>query len=295
MVSSVGFCLLDAVFGGLDSVPQRSLTGIPHDYHMHSEHSPDSSVPVIDRCQQAVELGLTEICITDHLDFVPVDSGFGYYRPDAYFADVMRARSEYDGRVTLRAGIEIGEWHRYPEQVMEIAHAYPYDFIIGSLHYIGEEASGLVLEAPYFEGKTEKDAYETYFTELLAMVRHGGFDVIGHIDVPKRGGFSVYGGYRCGDFEEPIREVLKAAIEGGIGIEVNTGTARRAVGIPSPDVDVLKWYKELGGEILTIGSDAHRPDHMTLFFDVASAMLEEAGFDAVTCFEERKPFWMKLG
>ena len=261
---------------------------------MHSEYSFDCSVPVLDRCRQAVELGLAEICITDHCDFVPVDKGVDYYRPDAYFADVERARAEYDGRVKLRAGVEIGEWHRYSERAQALVHAYPYDFIIGSLHFIGEEMSGLVLEPPYFEGKSELDAYETYFTELLAMVRHGGFDVIGHIDVPKRAGFTVYGDYRCADFEEPIRAVLKAAIEAGIGIEVNTGTARSPVGIPSPDVDVLRWYKELGGEILTIGSDAHRADQMTHGFEVVPAMLEKAGFDAVTCFEGRKPFWVPV-
>ncbi|HYI16238.1 MAG TPA: histidinol-phosphatase HisJ family protein [Thermomicrobiales bacterium] len=262
---------------------------------MHSEYSFDCSVPVIDRCRAAVELGLAEICITDHCDFVPVDDGADYYRPVPYFADVERARAEFDGRVNLRAGVEIGEVHRYPEQARAIVDGYPYDFVIGSLHWIGEELSGLVLEAPYFEGKTEQDAYETYFTELLAMVRSGGFDVIGHLDVPKRAGFTVYGGYHCADFEEPIRAVLKTAIEAGIGIEVNTGTARRPVGIPSPDVDVLRWYKELGGEILTIGSDAHRADQMTHGFEVVPAMLEAAGFDAVTCFEGRKPFWVKLG
>lgn len=276
-------------------MPHRSVTGIPHDYHMHSEHSIDCEVPVIDRCRSAVELGLAEICITDHLDLIPYDSSSGYYRPDAYFADVARAREEYDGRVTLRAGIEVGERHMFEEHVQAIVDAHPYDFVIGSLHWVGDDENGMVLEAPYFEGKAEKDAYEAYFTELLAMVRHGGFDVIGHIDVPKRGGFSVYGGYRCGDFEEPIRAVLKAAIEAGIGIEINTGTARRPVGIPSPDVDVLQWYKELGGEILTIGSDAHRPDQVTHGFEVVPAMLEASGFDAVTCFEGRKPFWVKVG
>src|SRR5688572_15874892 len=117
---------------------------------MHSEHSIDCNVPVIDRCRQAVELGLAEICITDHLDVVPVDKGVGYYRSDAYFADFKRARTEYDGRVSLRAGVEIGEWHGYAEQATAIADAYPYDFIIGSLHFIGEEMAGLVLEAPYF-------------------------------------------------------------------------------------------------------------------------------------------------
>jgi histidinol-phosphatase (PHP family) len=264
-----------------------SVTRIPHDYHMHSEFSIDCAVPVADRCEQAIALGLSEICITDHCDYYPLEPSSGYYDPVACLAEIERCRELYAGRVTLRAGIEIGEGHLSTAEVAALTAAHQYDFIIGSLHWVGE---GMVMDETFFwDGRQEREAYETYYSELLAMVDGGGFDVIGHLDVPKRLGFVVYGSYASGDYEEPIRAVLKKAIERGVGIEINTGTARRSVGEFSPPLDVLRWYRELGGEILTIGSDAHYPDQMAYRFDEIPEMLEEAGFTAVTCFEGREP------
>ncbi|HUG16683.1 MAG TPA: histidinol-phosphatase HisJ family protein [Thermomicrobiales bacterium] len=270
------------------------MSPIPHDYHMHSEFSIDCAVPIADRCEQAIALGLAEICVTDHCDYMPADKGHGYYRPQAYFAELERCRALYDGRVTLRAGVEVGEWHVFRGQVEALAAAHPYDFIIGSLHWVGLTPEFMVLEPEYFSGREQQEAYEAYYSELLMMVDGGGFDVIGHLDVPKRAGFGVYGAYSSADFEEPIRAVLRRAIERGIGIEINTGTARRPVGVFSPPVDVLTWYRELGGEILTVGSDAHYPDQMAYRFDEIPAMLAAAGFRAVTCFEGRKARFVDL-
>lgn len=267
------------------------MTLIPHDYHMHSEFSIDSDVPVAIRCERAIELGLTEICVTDHADFVPKSRSNGYYRPDAYFAEVERCRAMYGDRVTLRAGVEIGEWHIYTERATALAESYPYDFILGSLHRVGEET---VMVPDYFHPRSELEAYEAYYTELLVMVRHGEFDVIAHLDVPKRYGFTVHNRYVSLEYEGMIREVLRAAIERGIGLEINTGTARRTVGEPSPDLEVLHWYRDLGGEIVTVGSDAHRTEDMAYGFDTAAAMLQAAGFHAITGYEGREPFFVDL-
>jgi histidinol-phosphatase (PHP family) len=264
---------------------------IPHDYHMHSAFSVDSRVPLRDRAEQAIALGLREICVTDHCDFTPLDASSGYYQAAGYFAELERVREEFAGRITLRAGVEIGEWHQFSEEAEALASAYPYDFIIGSLHWVGEHD---VMQPPYFEGREEREVYEAYYTELLAMVDHGGFDVIGHLDVPKRHGFTVYGRYSDTEFEELIRAVLRRAIDKGIGIEINTGTARRPVGTFSPTLDVLRWYRELGGDILTIGSDAHRPTDMAYRFEEVPAMLAATGFRAITCFEGRKPSFVDL-
>jgi histidinol-phosphatase (PHP family) len=274
------------------SKKDEDVNRIPHDYHMHSEFSIDSQVPVAERCEQAIALGLAEICITDHWDCHPLEESRGYYQAQPYFDEVQRCRDLYAGRVQLRAGVEIGEPHLCLEQAEALTAAYPYDFVIGSLHWVGE---GMVMDQSYFwEGREQREAYETYYSELLRMVAVGGFDVIGHLDVPKRLGFVVYGSYASGDYEEQIRAVLRTAIERGIGIEINTGTARRSVGIFSPPLDVLRWYKELGGEILTIGSDAHHADQMAFRFDEVPAMLAAAGFTAVTCFERREPRFVDL-
>lgn len=268
------------------------VKGIPYDYHMHSEFSFDCDASIVMQGEQAAALGLTEICVTDHADFEPSDESTGYYRPDDYFASVEQARAALGPRIAVRAGVEIGEWHIFPEQATALASAYPYDFIIGSLHWVaGENVHADV----YYEPHTEAQVFEPYFQEMLEMVRVGAFDVIGHLDVPKRFSFTAYGHYRSTDFEEYIRPVLKLAIERGIGIEINTGTARRPIAEPSPDLGVLRWYREMGGEIVTVGSDAHRPAQIGYDFDTARAMLGAAGFTAVTGFERRKPFFTDLG
>ncbi len=267
------------------------MVSIPHDYHMHSEFSIDCDVSIVTRCETAIELGLAEICVTDHADFVPKSRSNGYYRPDAYFAEVERCRAVFGDRVTLRAGVEIGEWHIYPERATALAEGYPYDFILGSLHRVGEET---VMLPDYFHPRSELEAYEAYYTELLVMIQHGGFDVMAHLDVPKRYGFTVHNRYVSGEYEAMIREVLRAAIAGGIGLEINTGTARRTVGEPSPDLGVLRWYRELGGEIITVGSDAHRTADVAYGFDQAAEMLREVGFRAIAGYQERTPFFVDL-
>lgn len=267
------------------------MVSISHDYHMHSEFSIDCDVPIATRCETAIELGLTEICVTDHADFVPNSRSNGYYRPDAYFAEVERCRAMYGGRVTLRAGVEIGEWHIYPDRASALADGYPYDCILGSLHRVRDET---VMLPDYFHPRTELEAYEAYYTELLTMVRHGGFDILAHLDVPKRYGFTVHNRYVSLEYEAMIREVLRAAIDRGIGLEINTGTARRTVGEPSPDLGVLHWYRDLGGEIVTVGSDAHRAEDMAYGFDHAAAMLQAAGFRAIAGYDGREPFFVDL-
>lgn len=267
------------------------MLALPHDYHLHTEFSIDSDTPLEDQCRRAIALEIPEICITDHADWTAGDIGVGYYEPDAFMQEVERCRYLFEDQLRLKAGVEIGEWHTFPGEAATLADSYPFDFIIGSLHWV---EGGLVLEEGYFSGRNERDAYERYFGELLTMVQQGGFDVIGHIDCPKRAGFDVYGHFHSEHFEGPMREVLRAAIERGIGIELNTGTARRRIGRFSPEVEVLRWYREMGGEILTVGSDAHRPESMAYRFDDAREMLEEAGFTAITCFDLRQPYFVDL-
>lgn len=267
------------------------MSRIPHDYHMHTALSCDSQATMAAQCEAAIALGLREISVTEHADWEPLDDCAGFYRPDAYFAELAACRERYGDQLTLRAGVEIGEPYRYVEEARELLASYPYDFVIGSLHWVTDR---LTLTPVYFEGWDARSAYEAYYAELLDMVGAGGFDVIGHIDVPKRAGFSVHDGYDSVDYEGPLRAVLRAAIERGIGIEINTGTARRPVGEPSPDLPVLRWYRELGGEIITVGSDAHRPEHVGYRFDDARELLDAAGFTAVTCFAEREAVFVDL-
>jgi len=262
-----------------------SVPHIPQDYHLHTRFSVDCDVPVTEMCEQAIALAIPEICITDHADFVPQDRGAGYFRPDAYVAEIERCRSLYGDRVTVRLGVEMGEPHRYPFESDVLADEYPFDFIIGSLHWVGDQ---FTLTRDYFERRTPEEAYGLYFAELLVMVRVGGFDVLGHLDAPKRYGFEVYGPFDPYQFEDHIREVLRACVEVGIGLEINTAPLRRPVRELSPTLPVLRWYRELGGEILTIGSDAHHVEDLGYGLDLAIEMARAAGFSRLATFRDRQ-------
>lgn len=267
------------------------MSRIPQDYHLHSDFSFDCRTPIARNCERAIELGIPEIAITDHLNFVARDNDAGYFDPDGFFREIERCRERYGDRLVIRAGIEAGESHVFAGPTHDIIGQYPFDFVIGSLHWIGQD---LVMSHRYFDGKEIRSAYRAYFAELLEMVRTGDFDVIGHLDVPKRYGFDLAGPFQSAEFEDTLREIFRVCAQRGIGIEINTGSMRRRVGEPSPALDVLGWYREEGGEILTIGSDGHRAEAVGYRLDVAVGMALDAGFRHLTSFAGRQPVAVPL-
>lgn len=264
---------------------------IPQDYHIHTNFSADAKPSMAEVCERAVVQGIPEICFTEHVDFTPGDFCSYYFKPDAYFQELERCREIYGDRLTIRAGAEMGESHLFPYETELLMDEYPFDFIIGSLHWVRDE---LVLSREYFEKRSKHEAYQRYFEELLVMVRVGGFDVVGHFDVAKRYGYDVYGPFDPHEHEEIIREVLKACVEVGIGLEVNTSTLRRPVNEPSPTLPILKWYRELGGEIVTIGSDAHELEHLGFGLQDMVELVKAAGFTHLAVFEERQAKFVPL-
>lgn len=263
----------------------------PQDYHLHSDFSIDGHLMLSELCERMIALGVPEICVTDHVDLLPHDPDSGYFRPGEYFAALACCRERFAGRLIVKAGMEIGEPHRSPDEVTRLTTAYPLDFVIGSLHWVGSRQS---MEARYFEGWSGRDAFAAYFAELLPMVQHGDFDVVGHLDVPKRYGFELCGPFDPNPHAEAIRAALRVVIEHGKGIEINTGSARRGQGEPSPGLTILRWYKELGGEILTIGSDGHRSEHLGYRLDLAVDLARAAGFTHLTSFNRREPSFVAL-
>jgi histidinol-phosphatase (PHP family) len=272
---------------------ERSMpVGSPQDYHLHTSFSVDSQMSMETACEEAIALGLPEICFTEHVDLVPDDPDAGYFDPAPYFAELARCRERFAGRLTIRAGAEFGESHRIRAQQDELTATYPFDFIIGSLHWVGPRS---VMAPDYFEGRTRREAYGAYFAEMLDLIRDGDFDVLGHLDVPKRYEYPAHGRFDSSEYADEIRAVLAACIDRGAGIELNTGSMRRTEGDPSPSPEVLSWYRELGGEILTLGSDGHRPPHMAYDFARALAMIRAAGFTHLTTFERRKAKFVAIG
>ncbi len=263
------------------------------DYHLHSELSADSKVPIRSYLDRAIALGMKELCITDHDDYdsrLPENRFVLDY--DRYYAALRQIQQEYEGKVRLNIGVEMGLLRHEAEHYAKNAVAHPFDFIIGSMHFI----DGVDIYYPeYYQGRTEREAYEYFFDVTLDRVKKlDYFDVLGHLDVmvrycPNRNKNFSYEAYK-----EYIDPILKCLIEKGKGLECNTGGLYRGLGHPNPTEDILKRYRELGGEILTVGSDSHVLEYLGYGFDKVPVMLKACGFKYYTVFRERKPVFLPL-
>ena len=263
----------------------------PHDYHLHSLFSCDSQTPMTETCQAALGRGMTEIGFADHFDSIPLDSCYNYFRLEPWAAALEDCRRQFSGSLVIRAGVEIGEPHRYAAEAAGLLAQYPFDYVIGSLHWVGEE---LTLEAPYFRRPAD-EAFRLYFEELEKMTRLGDFDIVGHFDVVTRAGYTAYGAYDPRRYEDVIRAALKHCVERGLALELNTSAVRRSLKEVTPGIEILRWYTAMGGERVTLGSDAHRAVRVAEDFDVALDNLRAAGLKYVTQFEGRQAKLVAIG
>lgn len=254
------------------------------DYHLHSHHSPDTSAPMDEMVNAACEAGLQEIAFTEHLEWYPDDNATGYLDPQGYFAELNRLRKTYAGRITLLAGLEMGSAHRFPKHAREVLDAWPWDYVLGSIHWVNNKAGWK--SGTFAEGL--EAAYAAYFEELAALARHGAYDVLAHFDLVRRDSWSLFKKTLPLDaFADRIRAALRAVVERGKGLEINTSALAMGLPEPSPPLMILRWYRELGGEHLVLGSDAHRPEDVGEQFDTAQEIARAAGFTRLTRFWER--------
>ena len=257
----------------------------PHDYHLHSNFSCDGKASIVEQCLSAIQKGLPEIGFTEHYDLHPGEGEYrDWFRVNEWGAEIDRARQEFAGRLIIRAGIEIGEPHIFQAEAQAMLARYPFDYALGSLHWVGDES---IFDRHYFQRRAPDEAFGLFFEELERMTRVGGFDVLSHFDVVVRTGQPIYRGYDPRRYEEAIRAVLKNCIDHGIALDLNTQGLRSRCQRLTPGVEILTWYRELGGERITLGSDAHTPDVIAANFEAAIEAMQAAGLKYVTQFEKR--------
>ncbi len=266
------------------------IPAIPLDYHLHSNFSSDSKSSVRTLCESAVQKGVPEIGLTEHYDLHPKEQPV-FYRPEAWWEEIERVRKRFEGRLILRAGVEIGEPHCFPEEIRKLLDRYPYDYVIGSLHYVGEDS---MFDIKLLERLGADAILRPYFLELEKMTRNPQFDILGHFDVPVRNGKPIWGGYDPKRYEELIRAALQNCIDRGIALDVNSGGLRRPANNLMPDPQILRWYREMGGQRLTLGSDAHAPEDVGLCLDQAINFIRDAGFDCILRYQRRHPQVLSL-
>ena len=270
---------------------------ITSDCHMHTSFSTDSSTAPEAMVEGALEKGLKAICITDHMDWdYPFSEELGkdafLFDVDVYFQKLTKLREQYAGQIELRIGIELGLQPHAGAFCREITEKYPFDFVIGSVHVVDKKD-------PYYRERfselTDRELYRLAFEETLESIRHTDtFDVLGHMDYIVRYGTYKTKDYSYAAFAPWLDEVLKQIIEMGKGIELNSAGLKYGLGFCHPHPDVLRRYRELGGEIITVGADGHQPEHIAYEFGRAAEVLRECGFEYYTEFLERKPVFRKL-
>lgn len=276
---------------------------IQADMHMHIWFSTDSEACPRDMADEAVRKGLKTICFTDHFDKDDLEWGEeGIFDVDAYFVEMQKLQEEYAGKLNIRIGIELGLRTYLKDYYEELTKKYPFDFVIGSVHNVPykKDAEGNILYTDpaaekLFTDRTDKEAYRLMMETTLENVRTSDcFQALGHLDYVVRYGKSREKEYSYTDYADIIDEILKLLIEKEKGLEVNSAGLKYGLPFAHPHPDVLKRYRELGGEIITIGADAHKPEHIAYDFAKAEEILKSCGFKYYTEFFEQKPVFKQL-
>lgn len=247
-----------------------------NDLHVHTKFSCDSEAEMKEYLEVAVNKGMKSIGFTDHVDLNKNDYGYDYYKSSVYFEEFNCLKSIYKDRITILSGFEFGEPHLYPKE-LDILARLPYDFVIGSIHWIGDMFPCQRVREQY----SAKEFYSFYWQEVLKTVKHGGFDVVGHIDFPKRYYGEIY-------YEEAVmNEIFKNLLERDMVLEINTSSLRKGHHQTMPGKELLQMYKDSGGKYITIGSDAHEVKDLAADNEVAKELSREIGLQEVI-FVNRK-------
>ena len=297
--SDGGKMLLTQTSFYIDHIYKETAMFFP-DYHLHSHFSTDSEAELHAIIESAKEKGITEICLTDHHD---IDFPLAYsYEPGVmafqldlptYKETISSLKEELAPDFTLRLGVELGVMPSTTKKAKAFVSANSdLDFVICSTHIV----DGIDPYFPeYYEGKTDSEGFRRYFEVILETVKDfTDFDCYGHLDYIVRYGRNKNRDFSFPDYRDIFEAIFKIIIPAGRGIEINTASLYHDMDVPHPASGILMLYKEMGGEIITVGSDAHTPDKVGYGFDVARDFLLSHGFTHYCTFNHRIPEFHKI-
>lgn len=280
------------------------------DYHVHTEFSDDSNYPMEQVIKDAITKGFDELCFTDHVDYgIKKDwdePGEMIYRkggagePDqmpvanvdypVYYKTFQKMKELYQDKISLKFGLEFGMQAHTVEKYEKLFSRYPFDFIILSVHEIEDKE---FWDQGFQNGMTQQEYNERYYEEMLYLVQnYHNYSVLGHMDLITR--YDKAGVYPFEKLKPILTKILKTVIADEKGIEVNTSSHRYGLKDLTPSSDILKLYKKLGGKIITIGSDSHKPGYLGAFVDETKEELRSLGFEYICTFDKMKPVYHKL-
>lgn len=267
------------------------------DYHTHTQFSFDARTNMRELSLCACKYGINEMCFTDHIDDCCANDPDPRIRGTMEkWPDIVRefkiVKEEMKDKISLKLGMELSGYNHMPEDALRIAKTPGVDFVLASLHNTRD-----TLDFFYYQFQSQEECEKIardYLIENLEIAKMGGFDCMAHIGYfnkcMARMGFIVH----IMDFQDILTEIFKVVIESGAGIEINTSGLINPMGEPIPNLDAVKLYHQLGGEIITVGSDSHGTVFYPRGIKEGYDALREAGFKYVTIFNERKPEFVKI-
>ena len=275
------------------------------DYHIHTCYSDDSEYPMEDVVKDAISLGLDEICFTDHVDYgvkrdwddprgmlyrqggpgEPERMALANVDYPSYAAEIASLKEKYRDQITLKMGMEFGMQSHTILQYEKLYSAWPFDFIILSVHQVEDRE---FWTQDFQRGRTQEEYNLRYYEEMLALVqRYHNYSVLGHMDLITR--YDKAGIFPFEKIRPIIKEILKTIIADGKGIEVNTSCHRYGLNDLTPSTDILRLYRNLGGKIITIGSDSHRKEQLGTYLTDTISVLKTLGYEEVYTFKQMCP------
>ena len=253
---------------------------LPLDFHLHTDQSPDSDVPIDAYAAAAVERGIAELAITDHVDFVPGTPAFAFATFDERERTVRDAAERWAPHgVSIRFGVEITYDRAHEPDIREHLRRHAYDFVIGSVHVYEESPFHASRVAAWTAGRPLGEIVAPYFDEVLAGIRSELFDTVGHLDFVKRYLMPYVTPGQLAVAPELYEPLLTALVETGTALEVNTSGLRQAPGETYPAGPIVERYRVLGGTAVSAGSDAHRIGSFTGGLEAGYGVVAAAGFE----------------
>ncbi len=247
------------------------------DRHLHTRFSEDSNEDPENCIRKAISLNMEDIWFTDHYDIDFPGGGFSF-DADRYFKELYELKEKYSDKISVHIGVELGLKKDINDKIQALINKYPFEYRIGSVHLMDDKD-------PYEREKfdmTDREFYRRYFeTALDCLENCTGFDTFGHIDYVVRYGYEKDRAYSYSENADIIDEILKHLIKNNIALEVNTAGLRKGLKYVHPYPEILKRYRELGGENIVMGSDAHKAEDIGADFDRTLLYLHDFGFNHI--------------
>ncbi|MGN1343884.1 MAG: histidinol-phosphatase HisJ family protein [Traorella sp.] len=259
------------------------------DYHMHTSFSRDSFYPMEEEIKCAIEHGLEEICFTEHVDHL-IHIPNSDANLEAYYQMYLKMKEKYAHQIQIKFGIEFGIQPHTVDLFQKDFDTYNFDFVILSCHQIDDQE---LWTQEYQQGRSQHEINMNYYETIYqCMNLYHDYSVLGHLDAIKRD--DPFGEYADEKVMDIIDKILRKVIEDGKGIEVNTSNFRYHLHDLTPSKTILKRYYDLGGRILTFGSDTHAKEHVAYQIEEVKKIVKEIGFTHFCTYDKMKCVFYEL-